>query len=240
VITQDPTEAHRSPAAIALIAPPAAACAELARRLPQRDTPAPAPYAPPAPHALPAKGERLRQGHVLQALADRVPRDVVVFEEAPSARPEMIARLIVRESLGFVSPAMGGLGFALPAATGLRMARPDRGVVAVVGDGSSLYSIQALWSAVEYRAGAVFVILANGGYAIMDRLAEQQGGRGPWPAMKHLDVAGLAESFGCATRRVDDHASLLDTFDEVLPVLGDRHEPLLIEVAVEPDPEFAP
>jgi benzoylformate decarboxylase len=146
----------------------------------------------------------------------------------------MIARLIVRESLGFVSPAMGGLGFALPAATGLRMARPDRGVVAVVGDGSSLYSIQALWSAVEYRAGAVFVILANGGYAIMDRLAEQQGGRGPWPAMEHLDVAG------CATRRVDDHGSLLETFDEVLPALGDRHEPLLIEVAVEPDPEFAP
>ena len=50
---------------------------------------------------------------------------------------------------------MGGLGFALPAAIGLRMARPDRPVVAIVGDGSSMYSIQALWSAAHYRAGAL-------------------------------------------------------------------------------------
>ena len=240
VITQDPVEAHRSPAAIALIAPLAPACAELARALPQRDAPAPKPYAPPAAPAPPADGEPLRAGHVLQALADRVPRNAVVVEETPSSRPELLARVLVREPLGSLSPAMGGLGFALPAATGLRMARPDRPVVAVVGDGSSLYSIQALWSAVEYRAGAVFVILANGGYAIMDRLAEKQGGAGPWPAIEHVDVAGLAESFGCATRRIADHASLLDTFDEVLPALGDRQEPLLIEVRVEPDPDFAP
>jgi benzoylformate decarboxylase len=58
--------------------------------------------------------------------------------------------------------------------------------------------------------------------------------------MGHIDVAGLAESFGCATTRIAGHASLLETFDEVLPSLGDREEPLLIEVAVEPDPDFAP
>ena len=87
---------------------------------------------------------------------------------------------------------MGGLGFALPAATGVRMACPDRPVVAFVGDGSSLYSIQALWSAARYRAGALFVILSNGGYAIMDRLAEQQGGTAPWPGFQ-VDVAGLAQ-----------------------------------------------
>jgi benzoylformate decarboxylase len=240
VITQDPAEAHRSPAALTLIAPPAAACAQLALALAQRDAPAPAPYAPPAPPPPPAAGQRLRAGHVLQALADRVPRNAVVIEEAPSNRPELIARLIVREPLGFLCPAMGGLGFALPAATGLRMARPDRPVIAVVGDGSSLYAIQSLWSAVEYGVGAVFVILANGGYAIMDRLAEQQGGAGPWPAMRHIDVAGLAESFGCATRRIVDLPSLLETFDDVLPALGERQEPLLIEVAVAADPEFAP
>ena len=56
---------------------------------------------------------------------------------------------------------MGGLGFALPAATGLRMALPERPVVAIVGDGSSLYGIQALWSAAHYRAGALFVILVE-------------------------------------------------------------------------------
>ena len=121
------------------------------------------------------------------------------------------------------------------------MGSPERPVVAVVGDGSSLYAIQALWSAVEYQVGAVFVVLANGGYAVMDRLAEKHGGgRSPWPAVSHTDVAGLAESFGCAARRIGSHASLLETFDEVLPVLGERRTPLLIEVAIEADPEFSP
>jgi benzoylformate decarboxylase len=134
---------------------------------------------------------------------------------------------------------MGGLGFALPAATGLRLACPDRPVVALVGDGSSLYSIQALWSAAHYGAGALFVILANGGYAIMDRLAEQHGGDAPWPGFG-VDVAGLARALGCPARRIDRHGELLETLDEVVPSLAARAEPLLLEVAVAPDTTFAP
>ena len=61
---------------------------------------------------------------------------------------------------------MGVLGFALPAAIGIRMGDPKRRpVVAAIGDGSALYSFQALWSAAQYGAGALFVILKNGGYA---------------------------------------------------------------------------
>jgi benzoylformate decarboxylase len=134
---------------------------------------------------------------------------------------------------------MGGLGFALPAAIGLRMAQPTRPVVAIVGDGSSLYSIQALWSAAQYGAGALFVILANGGYAIMDRLAEQAGGSAPWPAFA-VDIAGLARAFGCPARTVSTHDELLGVLDEVLPGLADRSEPLLLEVAVAQDATFAP
>jgi benzoylformate decarboxylase len=162
-----------------------------------------------------------------------------VIEESPSNRPELLVRLPAREPLGSLSPAMGGLGFALPAATGLRMARPDRPVVAIVGDGSSLYAIQAVWSAAHYRAGALFVILANGGYAIMDRLAEQHGGAVPWPGFG-VDVAGLARAFGCPARTIRGHDELLQAFDEVLPGLGGRDEPLLLEVAVAPDESFAP
>ena len=81
----------------------------------------------------------------------------------------------------------------MPAAIGVRMAAPQRPVVAVVGDGSSLYQIQSLWTAVHYGIGAVFVVLANGRYAVMDRLAEQHGGKPPWPAFEEVDVAVLAE-----------------------------------------------
>jgi hypothetical protein len=87
-------------------------------------------------------------------LAERLPPDAVLVEEAPSDRPELHARIPARQPLGFLSAAMGGLGFGLPAAIGLRMALPERPVVAVLGDGSSLYAIQGLWSAAHYGIGA--------------------------------------------------------------------------------------
>ena len=95
---------------------------------------------------------------------------------------------------------MGMLGFALPAAIGLRMARADRPVLAVVGDGSSLYQIQALWSAATYEVGVLFIVLRNGGYAIMNRLAERAGSDGPWPAIEGVDIAAMARAQGVEAR----------------------------------------
>jgi benzoylformate decarboxylase len=237
MVSQDAAEVHRSAADLAVLAHPASVCAELARIVPARQGAPRVPFTPPPPPPPPAPGEPLRAGHLLAAVAERVPRDAVVIEETPSNRPELLVRLPAREPLGSLSPAMGGLGFALPAAIGLRMGRPDRPVLAIVGDGASLYSIQSLWSAAHYRVGALFVILANGGYAIMDRLVEQQGGAAPWPGFG-VDVAGLARALGCPARTVREHDELLHTLDEVLPGLGSRDEPLLLEVVVTPDESF--
>ena len=239
MVSQDAAEVHRSAANLAVLAHPASVCAELARIVPAREGTPPVPFARPAPPPPPAPGEPLRAGHVLAAIADRVPRDAIVVEEAPSNRPEVLVRLPAREPLGSLSPAMGGLGFALPAAIGLRMGRPDRPVLAIVGDGSSLYSIQSLWSAAHYHVGALFVILSNGGYAIMDRLVEQHGGAAPWPGFG-VDVAGLARALGCPALAVSEHDELLHALDGALPGLGSRDEPLLLEVAVSPDESFAP
>lgn len=238
VVSDDPAEVHRSPVALAVLAPPAAVCAALAEQVDVRagsDTPL---FERPAPPAPPAGRAPLSAGHLLSALAERLPATAIVVEEAPSSRPELHARIPARSPLGFVSAAMGGLGFALPGAIGLRMALPDRPVVAVAGDGSALYSIQSLWSAARYGAGALFVVLANGGYAVMDRLAEKQGGTGPWPSF-HVDAAGLARSLGCPARRVETFNDLIRTLDDVVPGLAERDEPLLLEVAVAPDPAFA-
>jgi benzoylformate decarboxylase len=235
VVTDDPAEAHRSSAELAILARPGAVCAELARLVPQREAVPPEPFPRPGP---PSRGP-LRAGHVLAALAERLPRHAVVVEETPSNRPELHARLPAREPLGFVSAAMGGLGFALPGVTGIRMALPSRPVVAVVGEGSAMYGIQALWSAAHYQVGAVFVVLTNGGYAVMDRLAERAGGTGPWPAFS-VDMPAIAEAFGCAARRVTEHDELLASLDELVPTLADRDAPFLLDVVVEPDADFAP
>jgi benzoylformate decarboxylase len=239
VIGEHADELHRSPAELAVLAPPAAVCRELALRVPARDVPPPEPFrSPPAP-TLPSVGEQLRAGHVLAALAERLPRDAVVVEEAPVDRPELHERLLARSPLGFLSAAMGGLGFALGGATGVRMAVAERPVVAVVGDGSSIYGIQALWSAAHYRVGVLFVVLSNGGYAIMDRLAERQEREPPWPGFD-VDVAAIARAFGCAGRRITSHDELVRELDEIVPSLAAREEPVLLDVVIAPTETFAP
>ncbi len=233
LITDSQAEAHRSPCELALIGPVAPACRALAALVPQHDRPSPTPMRrPPAP-APPEPGTRLRPGHVFSALAQRLPPDAVVVEETPSSQPELYQRIPIRTPLGFVSAANGGLGFGISGAIGLRMGLPNRPVVALLGDGSSMYAIQALWSAAQYQVGVLLVVLANGRYAIMDRLAEDAGGFGPWPSFDRVDIAGMARCLSCPSTRVETHDELLHVFDEVLPGLAERREPLLAEVVVE-------
>jgi benzoylformate decarboxylase len=239
VVTDDAEEAHRSVAELVVLAPVAAVCEDLAARLPQREPTSSSDAITPA--IVPASAHNpLSTAYVFSALAERLAQNAVVIEESPSSKPELHARIAARGPLGFLSPAMGGLGFAIPAAIGIRMARPERPVLAIVGDGSSLYAIQALWTAARYRVGALFVILANGGYAVMDRLAELQGGTPVWPRFPEIDLCGLARAFGCPARRIATPAELHDAFDEIVPELADRDEPLFLEVAVAPDEDFVP
>jgi benzoylformate decarboxylase len=112
------------------------------------------------------------------------------------------------------------------------MGLPDRPVVAVLGDGSTTYAIQALWSAAHYDVGVLLVVLANGRYAVMDALARRAGGAAAWPGFESVDIAGLARSFGCPAVRVETHDDLIRVLDEVLPELVSRREPLLVEAVV--------
>jgi benzoylformate decarboxylase len=236
VITADRAEALRSPCELAVVAPVPAACEALAAQLHERaaDGPVPQPMRRPEPPAPPETGEPLQAGHVLHALAERLPADAVLVEESPSAKPELHERIAVRTPLGFVSCANGGLGFGISGAIGLRMALPDRPVVAVLGDGSTLFAIHALWSAARYDVGVVLIVLANGGYGVMDAQARARGGTGAWPAFPGVDIAGIAEAFGCPATRVQTHDELLAALDHALSgaAAAGREQPVLIEVAV--------
>jgi benzoylformate decarboxylase len=240
LLTDDAAEAQRSPVELAVVADVADACRRLAKNVPQRPRrERPRPGADPG-HVT--EGQALRAGDVFAELAQLLPEDAIVVEETPSSKPELHRMLRARAPLGFVSAAMGGLGFALPAAAGVRMALPSRPVVAVVGDGSSLYSIQSLWSAQRYRCGVLYIVLNNHGYAVMDRLAESQrtDGRGPWPAIDEIDYVALAQAFGCAAERVDAREPLHEALAELVPSLTDQDEPFLLEALVEPDETFEP
>lgn len=252
VITEDPGEAVRSPARLAMIAGLESACTSLAGLVSQRSAPdrrARAATLPSATDMAPSRDlpgqadDRDRTGGtsinwltpaaVFAALAERLDPLTVVVEESPSSRDGLQGELPARHPLGYLSAAMGGLGFALGAATGIKLADPQRPVVAVVGDGSALYGIQALWSAAHYGAGVLFVVLDNGSYGIMNRLAAREGSQ-PWPNFEDVQVDGLARALGCPAVEVTTVAALVDVLDEVVPTLAARRDPLLVNVVLDP------
>ena len=236
VLTEDPAEAHRSPSELAVVAPVAPACAALNQQLPGRrqSEPLAALRRPPPTPTPPGAGAPLRAEHVLAALAERLPPETVLVEETPSSQPELYRRIPIRHPMGFFSAANGGLGFGLSGSIGLRMGCPDRPVVGVIGDGATMYAIQALWSAARYDVGALLIVMANGGYAIMDLLAKERHGTAPWPGFGKIDIAAIAESLGCPSVRIGTLNELVGTLDDVLPGLAGRRQPLLLEVAIAP------
>ena len=232
VLTDDPAEAYRSPCALAVVAPVAAACAALLEQVAERDDEPPAPLRRPDAPVPPGPDEPLAPGHVYAALAQRLPRNAVIVEETPSSQPELYQRVPISVPGGFVACGNGGLGFGVAGSVGLRMGNPERPVIGVVGDGSSMYAVQALWSAAHYEVGVLLLVMANGRYAVMDGLARQAGATAAWPAFGSIDIAGIARCLGCPAVNVATHEELIATFDEVLPHLASRREPLLVEVAL--------
>ena len=174
VVTDNPAEALRSPCELALVAPVADACRALADAVPARDGSPPEPMRRPPHLDPPGPGAPLRAGHVFDALAQQMPPDAIVVEETPSSQPELYQRLPITTPAGYYAAANGGLGFGLAGTIGLRMGAPSRPVIGIVGDGSSMYAIQSLWSAAQYHVGALLIVMSNGRYAVMDRLARKQ------------------------------------------------------------------
>ncbi len=135
-----------------------------------RTTPEPRRQAPQAEPSMP-----MSVAFVLQTLdAARGPDDVVV-EEAPGSRGVMQACLPMRGSDSFYTMASGGLGHGMPAAIGVALGRQKLGlpgrVIALIGDGSSLYAIQALFTASKLKLPISFIILNNQRYAALQDFA---------------------------------------------------------------------
>jgi benzoylformate decarboxylase len=118
----------------------------------------------------------------------------------------------------------------MPAAVGIAMAQPRRPVVCLIGDGSSLYSIQALWTAAQHNVNVVFVVLNNGEYAAMKAFGELLGVKdAPGLDLPGLNFEQLAAGFGHHATRVSTQSELVDALNTV-PADGPR----LLNVLVEP------
>ena len=162
--------------------------------------------------------------------------DDVVVEEAPGSRGVMQRCLPMDGAETFYTMASGGLGHGMPAAVGVALARQRLGkpgrVIALIGDGSSLYAIQALYAAAQLGLPLSFVILNNSRYAALQDFAPVFGYRpGDKPAgtdLPGLDFVALAKGHGLPGTRVENAAEL----GPALRAAFDDAGPNLIEIVV--------
>jgi benzoylformate decarboxylase len=240
VISEDPAEVGRSPVDFGLIAPLPAAVMALTRAVApgaaRRDgRPPPTGQADALRSELAGRAGRaagLTAETLFAEIAGRVTADTIVVEETPSSQDEAHLMIPARRPLGLLRAPMGGLGFGLPAAIGVRMALPRRPVLGLIGDGSSLYCIQALWTAAHYGVGVVFFVLSNGRYQVMHDLIGERG-PAPWPPLSGVSVDGLAAALGVASLRVTTREQLTEVAADVLPGLRHRDRPLVVTVALD-------
>ncbi len=185
----------------------------------------------PAPRAaLPSlDGAAMTDAHVLQLIAElRAPESIIV-EEAPSSRGPMHDRLPIVRKDTFYTTASGGLGHGLPAAVGMAMARPAEKVIAILGDGSSMYAIQGLHAAVQHGLAVSFIVIKNNRYEALHTFGQHFGMQQlVGTQFPELDFCKLAEGHGMNARRADDAASL----DEALRWSFAAGGPTLVEANV--------
>jgi benzoylformate decarboxylase len=234
-ITDDPDAAAVTPSGTSIIAtmkPALAALLELTgeskRTLPKGRT------LPPAPRA----SDPIRAEFLLHSLGLAMPDDAVLVEEAPSHRPALQAFMPMRGQDSFYTMSSGGLGHSLPAAVGIALARSSIRTVCLIGDGSAMYSIQALWTAAQRQLPLTVVIINNGGYGAMRSFSQVMQVRDvPGLDMPGVDFVKIAEGMGCAAVRVTKSSELAGALQRglvhkgtsVIEVMVDSAVPVLYE-----------
>ena len=174
---------------------------------------------------------------LLHAIGAMLPRDAVVVEEAISSSAGIREFIAADDPQSFFGLRGGGIGWGLPAAIGVKLALPDRPVLALIGDGSAMYTCQALWTAAHERIGVVFVILNNSSYRILKQRVHALRGHAAqsdtYVGMDlidpPIDFTGLARSLGVRAERTRTVAETTDLIADAIAV----GTPMLIDVALD-------
>lgn len=160
----------------------------------------------------PGANRAMSAARLMLELDEALPPDATIAAEAITATPDLTRTLSFSGPEDYLSSRGGGIGQGLPSAIGVKLAFPQRPVLCVSGDGSALYTIQALWTAAHHRIAVVFLVINNATYRIlkmnMNRYRGEQridAARG-YPHLDlvdpELDFVSLAEGFGVKARAI--------------------------------------
>src|SRR6187431_992835 len=165
-------------------------------------------------------------------VVEAMPENAILVDEGLTSSRQMIALRPHRDRYGYHALASGGIGWGLPASVGISLANPTRPVVCYSGDGSSMYSIQSLWTAANHKLPLTFVIVNNGGYRIIKQRLLAFHGDDNYVGMDFIDppvdFTGLAKSLGLEATKVTDPSQLKSVLSSAFSRPGAK----LIEVVV--------
>jgi benzoylformate decarboxylase len=229
-ITDDPDSAAVTPVGTSIIASIKPSLAMLIDMLPETGRAMPASRSmPPVPRA----GDPIAAEFVLHTLSTAMPADAVLVEEAPSHRPAMQNFMPMRGQDSFYTMASGGLGHALPASVGIALGRPGSRTVCLIGDGSAMYSIQALWTAAQRKLPLTVIVLNNSGYGAMRSFGQVMQVRNvPGLDLPDIDFVKIAEGLGCGAVRVTKSSELAPALKRALAHAGASLVEVMVDSAV--------
>jgi benzoylformate decarboxylase len=166
-------------------------------------------------------------------IAEALPSDAVVVNEGLTSARHLTDLVPYRDRYGFHALASGGIGWGLPAAVGVALAQAPRPVCCFSGDGSAMYSIQALWTAAHHKLPITYVIANNGGYRIIKQRLRSFHGNDHYIGMDFadpaIDFAALARSMGMPAERITEPDAVPAALRRAFSTSG----PKLLDVVVE-------
>lgn len=188
---------------------------------------------PPATGELPAE-DVLSSESIGRAIALTLPENAIVVDESVTTGWRLDAMTADARPHDWLTSCGGAIGFALPTALGAAIAAPGRRVLALEGDGSGMYSLQALWSIARENLDVTTVIFVNRAYAILRRELTAVGVTSPGEraidmlslTRPDLDWCALSQGMGLRAVRVGGLRQLRQALEESFSTPGPR----LIEV----------
>ena len=174
---------------------------------------------------------------IAAALACTIPQNAIVVDESVTTGRAFFPATAGAAPHTWLNNCGGSIGYGLPAAVGAAIAAPDRKVLALTGDGSAMYTVQALWSLAREKLDVTVLIFANRSYRILRGELTNVGVGNPGPRAidmlsldrPDLDWVAMAASMGVEATRVSDAADLTRALETGIAASG----PYLIEVVLQ-------
>ncbi|MGJ5206227.1 benzoylformate decarboxylase [Bradyrhizobium sp. HKCCYLR20261] len=229
-ITDDAEGAAVPPIGTSIIATMRPALSLLLELLPETKRAAPKGRVLPE---VPKPADPIPVDYLLHTLSQALPAHAALVEEIPSHRPVMHKYMPMPGADSFYTMASGGLGYSLPAAVGMALGRPKDRTICLIGDGSAMYSLQALWTAAQRKLPVTVVVINNSGYGAMRSFSQVMQVRNvPGLELPGLDFVKLAEGMGCDAVRVSRSADLASALARALAHDGTSLVEVMVDSAV--------